>query len=144
MNLKQLKESLFKTKKEKAFYAKYDLAYEVKQMLLEARALKGMTQGELAKRAGTQQSNIARAESGRWLPSLSFLARLARAYRTELVPPRFEFMGNFGWSERVKDLQSEGNSTVNSFHQHEWKQEKTVAEFLNDKNISTVNKNISA
>jgi transcriptional regulator with XRE-family HTH domain len=43
------------------------------------RTAQGLTQGELAQRVGTQQSSIARLESGNTQPSLSFLHRVAEA-----------------------------------------------------------------
>lgn len=36
-----------------------------------------MTRAELAKRVGTQKSNISRLESGNYNPSLDFLAKVA-------------------------------------------------------------------
>ena len=38
-----------------------------------------MTQAELAKRVGTQKSNISRLESGNYNPSLVFLAKISEA-----------------------------------------------------------------
>lgn len=55
--------------------ARLDLA----QRLREARTRKKMTQEQLAKRAGIRQPGIARLESGRVLPHLDQLARIARA-----------------------------------------------------------------
>jgi ribosome-binding protein aMBF1 (putative translation factor) len=55
--------------------ARYDLA----QRLREARTSKKLTQEQLAKLAGTRQPNIARLESGRVLPHLDQLAKIARA-----------------------------------------------------------------
>lgn len=43
------------------------------------RLLKGLSQSQLAKLAGTTQSSIARLENGSSLPSLSFLKRVAEA-----------------------------------------------------------------
>ena len=40
----------------------------------------------------TGQSSVARAESGDYLPSLSFLNRLAELYETELILPSFKFL----------------------------------------------------
>jgi transcriptional regulator with XRE-family HTH domain len=46
----------------------------------------GLTQTELAKRMQTKQSVISRAETGRTLPSLPFIERVARACgRAEIV-----------------------------------------------------------
>jgi len=59
-------------------------------ILLEARRRARLAQGELADRAGTSQSAIARLERGHSSPTLSTLERLVRAagfdLRIELVP----------------------------------------------------------
>ena len=43
-----------------------------------------MTQSELARRMGTQTSNISRLESGTYNPSLDFLIRTANSLGKEL------------------------------------------------------------
>ncbi len=58
------------------------LAEETAQILIGARTKKGITQSDLAKKIHTTQSVIARAESGRFLPGLSFIGRVAKAYET--------------------------------------------------------------
>ncbi len=50
-----------------------DLGYQVARL----RMLQGLSQKELAERAGTRQASIARLESGRSLPSLSILKKVA-------------------------------------------------------------------
>ena len=50
-------------------------AYQVARL----RMLRGWTQKELARRAGTRQPSIARLESGEREPSLSFLRRVVQA-----------------------------------------------------------------
>lgn len=70
-----------------------DLAFEVSEMLINARIIKGFTQEELAEKMGTKQSGIARAENGVHLTSLSFLKKMADVYQARLIPPRFSFMG---------------------------------------------------
>jgi len=50
-------------------------AYQVTRL----RILRQLTQEELAKRVGTKQSSIARLESGKSEPSLSFLRRVVEA-----------------------------------------------------------------
>ena len=50
-------------------------AYQVARL----RMLRGWTQEELARRAGTRRSSIARLESGEEEPSLPFLRRVVRA-----------------------------------------------------------------
>ncbi|GEM_PF-5965675 len=75
-------------------YEKPDLAFEIAKMMIDARIIKGITQSELAKKAKTSQSSIARVESGSYLPSLSFLQNIAQAMNTYLKPPKFGFMEN--------------------------------------------------
>jgi transcriptional regulator with XRE-family HTH domain len=59
-------------------------------LLREARSRAGLTQRELARRAGTSQSVVARIEQGRTDPGTATLARLLAAagfeLRTELTP----------------------------------------------------------
>jgi len=50
----------------------------------EARRRAGLTQRELAARAGTSQSAIARIERGRQIPSVETLQRILRACDLEL------------------------------------------------------------
>lgn len=52
--------------------------------MLDARNKKGMTQADIAKRAGTTQSAIARFESGRTNPTLDFATRLSSALGAKL------------------------------------------------------------
>jgi DNA-binding XRE family transcriptional regulator len=58
--------------------------YALISAMITARSKKGMTQSEIAKRAGTTQSAIARFESGRTNPSLEFASRLSRALGAKL------------------------------------------------------------
>ena len=53
-------------------------------LLQEARRQSGLTQAELARRAGVPQSTVAKIERGRRDPSLSTLERLVRAAGLEL------------------------------------------------------------
>ena len=95
MNLKKYKEKLLSKNPEfKKEYYSYNLAFEIGQMLLEARTIKGITQKQLARMINTKQSGIARAESGKYLPSLSFLNKIANALKTYLVV-KFAFMSEF-------------------------------------------------
>lgn len=63
---------------------------EPARLLREARLRAGLTQRELARRAGTSQSVVARIERGQTSPGHATLARLLRAVgfnvRVELVP----------------------------------------------------------
>lgn len=74
--------------KDPAFKAEYDKLepeFAVITAILEARVKKHMTQESLAKKIGTKQSAIARIESGRANPSVSFLQKLAEALGKKLV-----------------------------------------------------------
>ena len=46
---------------------------------VRCRKMQGMTQAELARRAGVPRSNITRFESGSYNPSLELLVRIAAA-----------------------------------------------------------------
>jgi transcriptional regulator with XRE-family HTH domain len=52
--------------------------------IIRERKLQGITQNELARRLGTQQSNISRFESRQYNPSVDFLNRVARSLGKEL------------------------------------------------------------
>ena len=72
------RESMRNPEFRKAFNAlkpKYDLI----RAILDARIKKGVTQKELARRAGTTQSAIARFESGVGNPTLDFLTKVSAA-----------------------------------------------------------------
>jgi len=58
--------------------------YALIEAILNARNKKGMTQAEIAHRAGTTQSAIARFESGRSNPTLEFATRLSSALGAKL------------------------------------------------------------
>ncbi len=59
---------------------KYDLIHAI----LDARIKRGITQAEIAKRAGTTQSAIARFESGVGNPTLDFMQRVSAAVGARL------------------------------------------------------------
>lgn len=52
--------------------------YEARAVIIEARATQGLTQKELARRAGIKASNLSRIENGKTSPTVSMLTRLAR------------------------------------------------------------------
>jgi transcriptional regulator with XRE-family HTH domain len=66
------------------------LSLDASRLVYEARSRAGLSQRQLARRAGTAQSVVARIEGGRTHPSSETLARLVAAagfeIRTELVP----------------------------------------------------------
>jgi DNA-binding XRE family transcriptional regulator len=76
----------------RAEYDRQEPVFAAAFALASARNRAGLTQAELAAKLGTSQSQIARVESGRHLPSLRMVERYARALgceiRIELVPLR--------------------------------------------------------
>lgn len=58
-------------------YQRLELPSMLARQVIKMRVDKGITQAELAKLVGTQQSSISRLESMTSLPSLSFLQRIA-------------------------------------------------------------------
>ena len=54
------------------------------EQYVRCRKLKGMTQAELASRAGIPRTNITRFESGNYNPSLEMLVRIAAALDVSL------------------------------------------------------------
>ena len=65
-------------------YEKLRPRYEAIALLLKARKEQHITQEDLAKRIGTQKSNISRFENGSCNPSLDFLAKVAHGLGKEL------------------------------------------------------------
>ena len=86
--------SLRKLPRKDSAFRKFDdnpsLAFIISDMITEERIKQGVTQEELADRMGTKQPAIARAENSTYLPSLSFLDKMAKAFGKELVPPKFK------------------------------------------------------
>ena len=95
MNFETFKKELLKSDElKKEYYRKDDIAFDISEMIVSARIKKEMTQKELAKKIGTKQSSIARLESGNFLPSIKFLQKVAEAFNTILLPPKFELLEN--------------------------------------------------
>lgn len=87
-----LAELLAKNMKDPAFvaaYAEADAEYSVLETMLKARIEAGLTQAEVAERAGTTQSAIARLEGGAVSPTVDTLRKYAKAVgkrlRVEMV-----------------------------------------------------------
>lgn len=83
-NWKQARAELMADPAVSAEYEALRPQYEVISQIIEARTDLGITQAELARRSGTQQSNISRLEGGDYNPSLDFLSRVARGLGMEL------------------------------------------------------------
>lgn len=75
----EMKADMLKDKDFKAEYEKLKPRYEAIEQIIRARKEQNMTQAELAKRVGTQKSNISRLESGNYNPSLDFLMKVAES-----------------------------------------------------------------
>ena len=67
-----LKDPVFKKE-----YDKLEARYALIDKVIEARIKRKITQAQLAKKAGTKQSAIARLESGNINPSLNFMEKIA-------------------------------------------------------------------
>lgn len=70
----------------KAEYEALEDEYSIANQLIALRAITGLTQREFAKKIGMKQSQLARIESGKQLPKLETLAKLAAGagYRIEV------------------------------------------------------------
>jgi repressor LexA len=69
-----------------------DKDFDLCNLVTEARIHAGISQSELARRMGTKQSNISRAESGKIVPGISFLKEVAKAVNASFVFPKFSFI----------------------------------------------------
>ena len=75
----QMKEDMLKDEEFRLEYEKLRPRYEAIAQIVAARKEQNMTQAELAKRIGTQKSNIYRLESGNYNPSLDFLIKVVES-----------------------------------------------------------------
>ena len=65
-------------------YAESEAEFTLARELIKARVAAGLSQAELARKMSTTQSVVARLESGRHLPSLNTLKKLAEATGAKL------------------------------------------------------------
>ena len=79
ISFEEMKQDLLKDNEFKTEYEKLKPRYEAIEQIIKARKEQNMTQAELAKRVGTQKSNISRLESGNYNPSLDFLTKVSEA-----------------------------------------------------------------
>ncbi len=79
-----LKNQLMQDAEFAAEYEKLRPRYEVISQIIESRKENNMTQEDLARKIGTQKSNVSRLESGAYNPSLDFLIKVARALGKDL------------------------------------------------------------
>lgn len=78
-SLAEIHTKWMKDSKYKKAYEELELEFALIRAILDARIHKGVTQKELAEKIGTKQSSIARFESGKYNPTLSFVQKLANA-----------------------------------------------------------------
>ena len=79
VSFEEVKKDMFMDEEFKAEYERLKPRYEAIEQIIRARKEQNMTQEELAKRVGTQKSNISRLESGNYNPSLDFLVKVAES-----------------------------------------------------------------
>lgn len=119
MKFETFKKELLKDGKfRKEYYRKDDLAFEISEMIIKARIKRGMTQKELAKKVKTKQSSIARLENGNSLPSIKFLQKIAKAFDTVLISPKFDFLENTETillENKIVKYDNDNNLTLSTF-----------------------------
>ncbi len=79
ISFEEMKADMLKDEEFRIEYEKLRPRYEAIEQIINARKEQNITQAELAKRVGTQKSNISRLESGNYNPSLDFLAKIAES-----------------------------------------------------------------
>lgn len=79
ISFEEVKADLLKNEEFAAEYENLRPRYEAIEQIIRARKEQNITQAELAKRIGTQKSNISRLESGNYNPTLDMLIKIARA-----------------------------------------------------------------
>lgn len=68
----------------KAAWDEFELEYQVADLLMKLRTEAGLSQEKLAQRVSTTQSATARMKSGKVVPWLESLAKIAKAYGKKL------------------------------------------------------------
>ncbi len=79
VSFEEIKADLLKNEEFQAEYERLRPRYEAIEQIIRARKEQHITQEELAKRIGTQKSNISRLESGNYNPTLDLLIKIANA-----------------------------------------------------------------
>lgn len=81
---KEIKANMLEDEEFRVEYERLRPRYEAIEQIIRARKEQNITQAELAKRVGTQKSNISRLESGNYNPSLDFLIKVAESLGKKL------------------------------------------------------------
>ena len=79
ISFNEMKDDLLKNAQFKSEHDKLKPRYDAIEQIIRKRKEQNMTQAELARRVGTQKSNISRLESGNYNPSLDFLIKVSDA-----------------------------------------------------------------
>ena len=85
--LNEVKARLLENPSVRTAYEEMAPEYDLARAVIKARTAAGLSQQELAERMGTTQPFVARLESGRGLPSIRTLLKVAKATGTR---PWFE------------------------------------------------------
>lgn len=83
-DFEDLKKEAFKDSEFKKEYDALELEYSIISQIIAKRLEKGLTQKQLARKAGTKQSAISRLEGGNSNPSVEFLKKISSALDTKL------------------------------------------------------------
>ncbi|KKR45306.1 MAG: Transcriptional regulator, XRE family [Parcubacteria group bacterium GW2011_GWC1_40_13] len=84
-NFNELKKKLLQDKTVKKAYGDLAPQYALIEMITRKRLKAGLSQETLAQKLGTKQSAIARFESGKTNPTLSFLTNITSALNGKLI-----------------------------------------------------------
>lgn len=84
ISFEEIKEELLRDEEFRAEYERLRPRYEAIEQIIRARKEQNITQAELARRVGTQKSNISRLESGNYNPSLDFLIKVSESLGRKL------------------------------------------------------------
>ena len=84
-NFNELKRGLLQDRAVRKTYDELAPQYAIIEMIIEKRLKIGLSQEALANKIGTKQSAIARFESGRTNPTLSFLTNITNALNGKLT-----------------------------------------------------------
>ena len=84
-NFNELKKKLLQDKATRKAYEELTPQYAIIEMIIRKRLKAGLSQEALAQKIGTKQSAIARFESGKTNPTLSFLTNITSALNGKLI-----------------------------------------------------------
>jgi len=84
MNFRQYLKKQLNNKQFKKEWDNLEPEYRLIESLITARLKKGLTQETLAKKINTKQESISRVESGRVVPTIPFLKKIAQALDSRL------------------------------------------------------------